>query len=89
MRLVAALLFVQVLYQQYCYGENNWLIRQKNYVSRPPQNLQDRQNVNSDGLIQSYAVNMEDMGNFNLHLNKILIPRVPGTKGSEIVRKHI
>ena len=42
---------------------------------------------NADELIKYFAVDMEDMGNFNHHLQKILIPRVPGTKGSEIVRK--
>ena len=60
---------------------------QKNYVSRPPANLQDRLNGNSDDLIQYYAVNMEDMSDFNRHLREILIPRVPGTKGSQRVRE--
>ena len=62
---------------------------QKNYVNlgQNGQNLQERMVRNADELIKYFAVDMEDMGNFNHHLQKILIPRVPGTKGSEIVRK--
>ena len=51
------------------------------------QQLQNRMLRNSDELIQYYAINMEDMDNFNFHLRKILIPRVPGTKGSKTVRE--
>ena len=51
------------------------------------QQLQNRMLRNSDELIQYYAINMEDMDNFKFHLGKILIPRVPGTKGSKTVRE--
>ena len=51
------------------------------------QYLQDRMVQNSYELIKYFAVNMENMKNFNYHLQKILIPRVPGTSGSYIVRK--
>lgn len=51
------------------------------------QQLQDRMLLNLDELIQSYAIDMEDMENFDFHLRKILIPRVPGTKGSKTVRE--
>ena len=44
---------------------------------------------NSDRLIQHYAIDMEDMNDFNFHLSNILIPRVPDTKGSKTVRQHI
>lgn len=85
-------LFIQVFCQQLCYGQqNNWLIRQKNYVNlgEEGQNLQNEMVQNADKLIKYFAVDMEDMTNFNHHLQKILIPRVPGTKGSKLVRKHI
>ena len=49
--------------------------------------LQNRMLLNSDELIQYYAIDMEDMDNFDFHLRKILIPRVPGTKGSKSVRE--
>ena len=49
--------------------------------------LQNRMLLNSDGLIQYYAIDMEDMDNLKFHLRKILIPRVPGTKGSKTVRE--
>ena len=51
------------------------------------QNLQDQMVQNADKLIKYFAVDMEDMTNFNQHLQKILIPRVPGTKGNKLVRK--
>ena len=51
------------------------------------QQLQDRMLLNSDELIQYYAIDMEDMDNFDFHLRKILIPRVPDTKGSKTVRE--
>ena len=62
---------------------------QSNYVNMGGlgQQLQNRMLRNSDELIQYYAINMEDMNNFNFHLRKILIQRVPGTKGSKIVRE--
>ena len=51
------------------------------------QQLQDRMLLNSDELIQYYAIDMEDMDNFDFHLRKILILRVPDTKGSKTVRE--
>ena len=51
------------------------------------QQLQDRMLLNSDELIQYYAIDMEDMDNFDFHLRKIIIPRVPDTKGSKRVRE--
>ena len=42
---------------------------------------------NSDKLIKYFAVDMEDMDNFDKHLQMILVPRVPGTKGNKIVRE--
>ena len=62
---------------------------QANYVNlgRRGQTLQSRLISNADQLVQYYAVNMEDMDNFKFHLNKILIPRVPGTAGNAIVRQ--
>ena len=51
------------------------------------QQLQNRMLLNSDELIQYYAIDMEDIDNFDFHLTKILIPRVPDTKGSKTVRE--
>lgn len=42
---------------------------------------------NADKLIKYFAVDMEDMDNFDHHLQMILIPRVAGTKGNKIVRE--
>ena len=42
---------------------------------------------NADKMIKYFAVEMEDMENFDLHLHKILIPRVPGTFGNMLVRE--
>jgi len=89
---VAAFLLIQFLVQQPIDGQSsNWKTRQSNYVNMGGlgQQLQNRMLRNSDELIQYYAINMEDMDNFNFHLRKILIPRVPGTKGSKTVREHI
>ena len=56
-------------------------------MGRSGNDLQQRMVRNADSLIQYFAVDMEDMQNFDFHLKKILIPRVPGTKGSQIVRE--
>ena len=69
---------------------DTWMLKfQKNYVKLGglAQTLETRMVQNADALIKYYAVDMEDMSNFNFHLNKILIPRVPGTKGSQLVRE--
>lgn len=94
MHLITLLVIIQILVQQplASYGQqSNWKTRQQNYVSLGghSRTLQDRMTKNADALIKYYAVDMEDMNNFNKHLNKILIPRVPGTKGSQLVREHI
>jgi len=92
MRSVIAWLLIQLLFHQICDGQqNNWLVRQKNYVNlgRSGADLQRQMVQNADSLIKYFAVDMEDMQNFDFHLQKILIPRVPGTKGSQIVREHI
>jgi len=94
MHLITLLVIIQILVQQplASYGQqSNWKTRQQNYVSLGGhgRTLQDRMTKNADALIKYYAVDMEDMNNFNKHLNKILIPRVPGTKGSQLVREHI
>ena len=47
--------------------------------------LQDGMVKNADKLIKYFAVDMEDMDNFKHHLQMILIPRVSGTKGNNIV----
>ena len=49
--------------------------------------LQNRMLLNSDELIKYYAIDMEDMDNFDFHLRKLLIPRVPDIKGSKRVRE--
>ena len=56
-------------------------------MGRSGADLQQRMVRNADSLIKYFAVDMEDMQNFDFHLQKILIPRVPGTKGSQIVRE--
>ena len=49
--------------------------------------LQNRMLLNSDELIQYYAIDMEDMDNFDFHLRKMLILRVPDTIGSQTARE--
>ena len=58
-----------------------------NLVTPTVGDLQDGMVKNADKLIKYFAVDMEDMDNFDHHLQMILIPRVPGTKGNKIVRE--
>lgn len=76
---------------QTCSGQDNWKSRQASYVNLGGHErvLNERMLDNAAALIQYYGVDLEDMGNFKDNLDKILIPRVPGTSGSQIVRDHI
>ena len=56
-----------------------------NLVTPTAGDLQDGMLKNADKLIKYFAVDMEDMDNFKHHLQMILIPRVSGTKGNNIV----
>jgi len=92
------LLFIPLLCHHLGYGCNgkqrsrDWLTRQQlyvNLVTPTAGDLQDGMLKNADELIKYFAVDMEDMDNFKHHLQMILIPRVSGTKGNNIVGEHI
>ena len=57
------------------------------WLGQAGQDHQLKMDHNMDKMIKYFAFDMEDMVNFDFHLRKILIPRVPGTVGNMLVRE--
>ena len=57
------------------------------WLGQAGQDHQLKMDHNMDKMIKYFAVDMEDMENFDFHLRRILIPRVPGTVGNKLVRE--
>ena len=89
--LISVFVLTGALMHQTCTDQDNWKTRQASHVNLGEHAivLNQRMLDNATGLIQYYGVELEDMENFTYNLYNILIPRVPGTKGSRIVRQHI
>ena len=60
-------------------GESNWVGRKLTHLAETPQLTGDD--------VDYFANQVRNEGNFRKHLDNILVPRVPGTSGSDAVRE--